>query len=74
MSIRGWGRTDPGSTPDPRLPDLHPAQLDLLIAEERIKATLTQVDDSLRRAGNARPTMRDRLLDIRIELTRQATP
>lgn len=74
MTIRGWGRTDPASTPDPRLPDLHPAQIDLLEAQQRSNATLTEIDRGLSQAGNARPTMRDRLLDIRIELTRQATP
>lgn len=70
--MRGWGRPQPDPEPQEQLPDLHPAQIDLLTEQARVKAALAQVDDSLRKAGNSRPTMRDRLLDIRLELTRQA--
>lgn len=71
MSLRTWGRA-PDPIPDP-LPDLHPAQIDLLAERDRITAAVAQVDAGLTRAGNARPTMRDRLLDIRLTLT-QVTP
>lgn len=78
MSLRGWGRSEPTpqsqNTPaDASLPDLHPAQIDLLDAEKRRTAALAEIDAGLAQAGNARPVMRDRLLDARIAL-QAATP
>lgn len=75
MSIRGWGRPDPTPRPqntptaaDPTLPDLHPAQIDLLNAQQRTTAAIAEIDAGLARAGNARPVMRDTLLDARLAL------
>lgn len=80
MALRGWGRPDPtpqhnnGPAGDPTVPDLHPAQIDLLDAQQRTAAALAEIDAGLREAGNARPVMRDRLLDARFRLMVQATP
>lgn len=75
MSIRGWGRSEPTPRPndtpagDATLPDLHPAQIDLLTAQQRTAAALAEIDAGLALAGNARPAMRDSLLDARLALT-----
>lgn len=75
MSIRGWGRSEPTPQPqntpagaDPTLPDLHPAQIDLLDADARRAAAIAEIDAGLAAAGNARPVMRDSLLDARLAL------
>lgn len=80
MSICGWGRQEPTPRPqntpaaaDATVPDLHPAQIDLLAAEQRTTAALAEIDAGLAQAGNARPVMRDRLLDARIELMGRPT-
>lgn len=65
-----WNRNTRGEwqpVPDPG-PDLHPAQIDLLEAQRRQQAAIAALDDGLRVAGNARPTMRDHLLDARFAL------
>lgn len=73
--MRGFGRRQqPEPERQPALPDLHPAQVDLLEAKENLAAAVGQVDATLHWAGNARPALRDALLDIRRALTRTATP
>jgi hypothetical protein len=77
MALRGWGRSEPTPRPentpagDANLPDLHPAQIDLLTAEAQRAAALGEIDAGLAQAGNARSVMRDRLLDARIALMGQ---
>lgn len=61
-----WSKQpQPGGDP---LPDLHPAQIELLDTQRRIAACSDEIDAQLRGAGNNRPTMRDALLDLRLHL------
>lgn len=74
MALRGWGRSEPTPRPEnhpagDNLPDLHPAQIDLLAAQQHITGGLTTIDEGLALAGNTRPVMRDALLDARYALT-----
>lgn len=66
-----WRRdTTGGNNPQPADPtiDLHPAQLELVDAQQRIQACRDELRATVLRVGNSRPATRDALLDAALAL------